>query len=209
MRRTTKEERELFLAVLAAPHKLATKAAPKRRTRKRLAQVEALADDEPQDAPGKRRTTREERALFEDALSGHAPARKSTPKSKPSSPTATSKAQKTPTGLDGNTARRLKKGEIAPTAKLDLHGLTEASAHRALTAFVLSAHRRGDRLILIVTGKGGASPDPERRRGVLRMMVPRWLDEAPMAKHIAEKRWAHIRHGGEGALYVYLRKAKA
>ena len=137
-----------------------------------------------------------------------APAKKPVPPKHTTAPPAAKRAApKTPTGLDGTTRRKLTRGEIAPTAKLDLHGMTEAAAHRALSAFVLAAHRRGDRLALIVTGKGGASKDGGR--GVLKAMVPRWLEEAPMAKVIAEKRWAHIRHGGEGALYVYLRKPKA
>jgi len=107
---------------------------------------------------------------------------------------------RSPAGLDGNTKRKLEKGEIAPAAKLDLHGLTEAAAHGTLMTFLAAAHRRGDRLVLIVTGKGDTG------RGVLKQMAPRWLDEAPMAKLIADKRWAHRHHGGEGALYVYLRK---
>jgi DNA-nicking Smr family endonuclease len=148
-----------------------------------------------------RRTTREEHELFRAAVSGGLPAKPK--KSRPPVVQAEAPARKTPpakvlSGLDGNTARRLKRGEIAPDAKIDLHGLTEADAHRALTAFVLSAHRRGDRLVLVVTGKSG----------VLRIMVPRWLEEAPLARVIADKRGAHVRHGGAGALYVYLRKAR-
>jgi len=155
-----------------------------------------------------RRTTEEERALFKAVLEGKEPVKKAPArKTAAKAAAAKAKAAKTPSGLDGNTARRLRRGEIAPAAKLDLHGLTEAAAHRTLLAFVQAAHKRGDRLVLVVTGKGGVSPDPERRRGVLKHMVPRWLDEAPLARLIAEKRWAHIRHGGEGALYVYLRKA--
>nr|WP_279590129.1 Smr/MutS family protein [Rhizomicrobium palustre] len=110
-----------------------------------------------------------------------------------------------PGGIDGNTKRRLEKGEVAPTAKLDLHGMTESSAHGSLLTFLHAAHRRGDRLVLIVTGKGPFL-DPNGYGGVLRQNVPRWLEEAPMAQIIADKRWAHKRHGGDGALYVYLKK---
>ncbi len=158
-----------------------------------------------------RRTTKEEHELFHAALSGQTPVKvkKSRPLALVRPPAKNTQASKTPTGLDGNTSRRLKRGEIAPDAKIDLHGLTEAAAHRALTAFMLSAHRRGDKLVLIVTGKGGAGSDPERVRGVLKTMVPRWLEESPLAKLIADKRGAHVRHGGPGALYVYLRKVKA
>jgi DNA-nicking Smr family endonuclease len=212
LRRTTKEERELFraAALSATPVKL-VRAAPKKRRHKEPAHRKPRrVDVEPADAadtkPGKRHATKEERELFLAIISDQPPVKKPAPPKHPAVVTKRT-APKTPTGLDGTTKRKLTRGEIAPTAKLDLHGMTEAAAHRALSAFVLAAHRRGDRLALIVTGKGGA--DPHKGRGVLKAMVPRWLEEAPMAKVIAEKRWAHIRHGGEGALYVYLRKPKA
>ena len=214
MRRTTKEERELFRAALSGPVK-APRAAPKKRRHRDVAHRRHRAP--PDDAvevreaaesgAAKRRATKEERELFLAVISDQPPVKSAPARKHAATPAAKRSAPKTPTGLDGNTRRKLTRGEIAPTAKLDLHGMTEAAAHRALSAFVLAAHRRGDRLALIVTGKGGASKDGGR--GVLKAMVPRWLEEAPMAKVIAEKRWAHIRHGGEGALYVYLRKPKA
>ena len=210
MRRTTPEERELFRTAVSRGVAPARPAVKKRRPHKPRPAKHAAEADEPAEPAGKRRATREERALFEAALAGQVPVRKpAVAKAKPPAPPAKPGPQKALTGLDGHTARKLRRGEIAPAARLDLHGLTEASAHRALKAFVLAAHGRGDRLVLVVTGKGGVSPDPERPRGVLKALVPRWLAEAPMAKLIAEMRWAHIRHGGEGALYVYLRKAKA
>jgi DNA-nicking Smr family endonuclease len=119
------------------------------------------------------------------------------------------------TGIDGRTAERLGRGQLAPEAKLDLHGLTEAAAHRALITFLRSAHARGVRLALVVTGKGGpAHRDDEpfdleldgRKRGVLKRMTPRWLQEPELARFVADTRSAHVRHGGAGALYVYLRK---
>jgi DNA-nicking Smr family endonuclease len=159
-----------------------------------------------------RRTTPEERALFVAVLAGHEPVRKpAAKKTPPRQPAGKAKSPsgKTPSGLDANTAKRLRRGEISPAAKLDLHGLTEAAAYRALTNFILAAHKRGDRLVLVVTGKGGVSSDPERPRGILKTMVPRWLEEASLARLIAERRWAHIRHGGEGALYIYLKKPRS
>lgn len=213
MRRTTDEERVLFHAAVSAH-------AGKRRAKSTTSRVKhhvrkkAAPDKEPappREEPvkdGKRRATREERELFQAAVSGAALVKKarSAPKEKPAAKPVTPPAP--PAGLDGNTGRRLARGEIAPDTKLDLHGLTEAAAHRALTSLVLAAHKRGERLLLVVTGKGGVSPDPDRPRGVLRALVPRWLAEAPLAALIAEKRAAHRRHGGEGALYVYLRKVK-
>ena len=205
MRRTTKEERELFRAALSGKSRAAS--APKKRHRKEATLRKHQRHDEPAKTAddGTRRATRQERELFQATVSEQTPVKKSPPPGK-HAPAAKRSAPKTPTGLDGNTRRKLTRGEIAPAAKLDLHGMTEPAAHRALSAFVQSAHKRGDRLVLVVTGKGAKS---DLGRGVLKTMVPRWLEEAPMAKVIAEKRWAHIHHGGEGALYVYLRKAKS
>jgi len=140
-----------------------------------------------------RRTTREERELFHAALSGQLPMKKAAP---PPARPAAEKRQSQKAGVDGHTAMRLARGAIPPQCKLDLHGLTEAAAHRALSSFLHAAHRRGDRLALVVTGKSG----------VLKTMVPRWLEEPSFARAIADKRFAHRRHGGDGALYIYLRK---
>lgn len=119
-------------------------------------------------------------------------------------------------GLDGSTAERLRRGRLEPQARLDLHGMTEAGAHRALFHFVRSSHARGLRLVLVVTGKGLEAPEENRpfdlgldrrARGILRAMTPRWLREPELSSLIADVRVAHRRHGGSGALYVYLRKA--
>ncbi len=160
----------------------------------------------------RRRTTDEERNLFYAALAGHGAVKKPRLGAlKP--PAAKKRAGSGPGGLDGHTGDRLNRGQLMPDAKLDLHGLTEAAAHRVLTAFVHMAHRRGARLLLIVTGKGARAADGPfdlglagQRRGVLKAIVPRWLREPPLAGLIADIRAAHRRHGGDGALYVYLRK---
>jgi DNA-nicking Smr family endonuclease len=212
MRRVTPEERELFLAALAgkqplppvsskpAAHIGAAPAAPVPRTK-------AV----PFPLSG-RNASDDEILQFLEAIGLRTPAvvPVKTPAPKIPLKTPSKPPSKTATGLDGNTKRRLERGDIAPTAKLDLHGLTESAAHGTLTTFLIAAHRRGDRLVLVVTGKGTASESPhllfEHGRGVLRQMVPRWLEEAPMARIVADKRWAHRRHGGDGALYIYLRK---
>lgn len=204
---TTDEEREMFLSALSGrmparkPHARAAKRAAARVVKPLKKMPEKPADSV--SAPrGRRQTTAEEEELFLFAISGRPAVKPPLPPAKIKSPPPPQPRQppKSSTGVDGNTLRKLTRGEIAPTAKLDLHGLTESAAHGALVAFVLAAHRRGDRLVLVVTGKGSGGA------GVLRQMTPRWLDEAPMAKIIAEKRFAHRRHGGEGALYIYLRK---
>jgi DNA-nicking Smr family endonuclease len=223
VRRVTAEERELFLAALAGRLPVRPpRATAKSAHHQTVAIPSAESQPRPKPAPappavplppGGRRASDADILLFLEAIGLHVaavpPAKSQTPKT--IAKTATKTAGKNPVGLDGNTQRRLERGDIAPTAKLDLHGLTESAAHGTLLTFLIAAHRRGDRLVLVVTGKGAAAepagPLFERGRGVLRQMVPRWLDEAPMAKIVADKRWAHRRHGGDGALYIYLRKS--
>jgi DNA-nicking Smr family endonuclease len=118
-------------------------------------------------------------------------------------------------GLDGATGERLRRGKIAPEATLDLHGLTQAQAHARLVQFVRTGHERGSRCLLVITGKGSPSRDegllrfvmPDRSKaGILRMMVPRWLEE--MRAIVTGLQSAHQRHGGAGAFYVYLRRRR-
>ncbi len=171
----------------------------------------------------RRDVTSDERALFEAALKDSVPATTKSaarPKSgaaKKAKPGAAGLRKRPPPGggLDGRTAQRLSRGTIEPDARLDLHGMTEAAAHRALLTFLRTAAARGCRLALVVTGKGlgPAAPDEpfdleieRRRRGVLRTMAPRWLAGPALASLVADVRQAHRRHGGDGALYVYLRK---
>jgi DNA-nicking Smr family endonuclease len=154
-----------------------------------------------------RKPSDEERALFEEAAKNpnvYSPKPSLKPKSsRPVSKTA---------GLDGRTQERLRRGLLEPEARLDLHGLTESNAHRALVTFLRGASSRGLRLVVVVTGKGRPSAPDEpfemnyERRGVLKEMAPRWLAEPELARFVADVRPAHRKHGGEGALYVYLRK---
>jgi DNA-nicking Smr family endonuclease len=119
-------------------------------------------------------------------------------------------------GIDGSTATKLKRGKIEPEAKLDLHGMTQAQAHDRLASFLRRAFEHEFRCVLVVTGKGApAAREPagfalhERSKaGVLRTMVPRWLEEAGLRPLIVGVQAAHQRHGGEGALYVYLRRQR-
>jgi DNA-nicking Smr family endonuclease len=117
------------------------------------------------------------------------------------------------TGVDGSTAKRLAQGRIAPDATLDLHGMTQDHAHSALERFLAISVAHGRRCVLIVTGKGGPretreegdAPWARRRPGVLKSLVPLWLEHSAHRDRIANVRAAHIKHGGGGALYVYLR----
>lgn len=161
----------------------------------------------------RRRTTDEERELFHWALSRQGAVKKQAGKTRLPAPKL--HHPPVPSGLDGRTRSKLERGLLVPEAKLDLHGLTEASAHRTLLTFVHAAHKRGVRLLLIVTGKGARPSDGPfdlglagGQRGVLKAMVPRWLREPPLLEMIADLQAAHRRHGGDGALYVYLRRLR-
>ena len=155
----------------------------------------------------KRKTTEEERKLFQTHISEAI--------LKPKMAKAvTPKIAKVKTGeLDGNTAEKLRRGQLAPGARIDLHGMTEAAAHRALRSFLARAQDDGVRLALVITGVGnpGAHDGAEWMRtshGVLKEMVPRWLNESDFAGLTSGWARAHRRHGGDGALYVYLRKQR-
>ena len=122
--------------------------------------------------------------------------------------------------LDGSTVERLRKGKVEPEAKLDLHGMTQAQAHLRLATFVRRSSERQLRCVLVVTGKGapaasgGQHEGPfelhtNSRSGILREMVPRWLAEGDLRPLIAGSHAAHTRHGGGGALYVYLKKPRS
>lgn len=158
-----------------------------------------------------RKTTDDERELFHKSFGEARPL--ATAARRPQHAKA---AQPGATGVDGRTDERMRRGLLEPDARLDLHGVTEKDAHRTLLLFLKGAQARNHKLVLVVTGKGktldpGAPFDMElnrRSRGVLRTAVPRWLNEREFAGLVAGTRAAHRRHGGEGALYIYLRKAR-
>ena len=108
------------------------------------------------------------------------------------------------TAMDRKTFGRMKRGKMAPDARLDLHGMTQARAHEALTGFILLSHQIGRRLVLVITGKG-AGP---AMGGVLRQQVPHWLSLPPLRPLVLQLAEAHLSHGGAGAIYVYLRRQK-
>ena len=116
-----------------------------------------------------------------------------------------------PTRMDSKAFTRLKRGKLAPEARIDLHGLTLDEAHPRLISFILRGQTRGFRLVLVITGKGRREnpyePMPDRR-GVLKRQVPMWLGQAPVAQAVLQVAPAHVRHGGDGAYYVYLRKRR-
>lgn len=106
-------------------------------------------------------------------------------------------------GLDKRSAERMKKGEMEIDGRLDLHGMTQDSAHGALVAFVTRAYDSGRRCLLVITGKGNRAGT-----GVLRSNVPRWLNQSPCRERILGFSHARPQHGGEGALYVLIKRRR-
>ena len=102
---------------------------------------------------------------------------------------------------------RLARGRQEIDARIDLHGMTQARAHRALLAFLQRAHADGATFVLVITGKGRVSGD-EREQGVLRRQVPHWLALPEFRTIVVGYEQAHIGHGGAGALYVRVRRAR-
>jgi DNA-nicking Smr family endonuclease len=111
--------------------------------------------------------------------------------------------------LERRLKQRVARGREAIDARIDLHGYTQARAHSALLAFLQRAQNDGARLALVVTGKGvmrGERHDAER--GVLKRLVPIWLALPEFRPFVLGFEVAHVGHGGEGALYVRLRRAR-
>jgi DNA-nicking Smr family endonuclease len=114
--------------------------------------------------------------------------------------------------LDGGWDRRLRRGVVAPDLTIDLHGYTVAAAHAELEAGLAEAIGRQARLILLVTGRPPRDSveriDGRPVRGAIRASIGDWLHHSRHAGHIAAVRSAHPKHGGAGALYVVLRRAR-
>ncbi|MEQ8246842.1 MAG: Smr/MutS family protein [Alphaproteobacteria bacterium] len=117
-------------------------------------------------------------------------------------------------GTDRRTQVRLRRGQVEIDGRIDLHGMTQNQARPALEAFVDRAVAAGHRCVLVITGKGSVRPGdepgvmPDRLRGVLREQVPRWLVVPPLARLVVTWQPAARQHGGEGALYLLLRRQK-
>ncbi|MEH6951954.1 Smr/MutS family protein [Nitrobacter sp. NHB1] len=102
---------------------------------------------------------------------------------------------------------RLSRGKQDIEARIDLHGMTQARAHRALHNFLLRASADGLRFVLVITGKGRTA-SLDSSRGILRQQVPEWLGLPEFRTLVVGFEQAHIGHGGEGALYVRMRRRR-
>ncbi len=113
--------------------------------------------------------------------------------------------------LEPREKRRLSRGQLDVAARIDWHGMRQHDAHAALNRFLTDAHATDARLVLVITGKGKTySENPaggEREAGVLRRMTPLWLGEPRLRSIVLGYETAAARHGGEGAIYVRLRRS--
>jgi DNA-nicking Smr family endonuclease len=141
------------------------------------------------------------------------PAKQAKPKSNPSpgpkpagpaAPRATP-SPPPPAPLGRRVRQRIARGTLAIDGRLDLHGMTQAEAHAALLGFLRRSQAAGARIVLVITGKGSGR---DGERGVLKRQVPQWLRLPEFRGLIVGTEPAGIGHGGEGALYVSLRKAR-
>lgn len=116
--------------------------------------------------------------------------------------------------IDARTAEKLRKGEMRPEARLDLHGMGQGQARVALHAFIVSASAQGLRCVLVITGKGKTGKLASREDwysvepGILKRRVPDWLREGAAAPLVLQYTDAQPADGGTGALYVYLRRMR-
>lgn len=99
---------------------------------------------------------------------------------------------------------RFRRGQMRPEGRLDLHGMIQTEAHRALTAYVAKAQSSGLRCVIVITGKGRISEGG----GVLRNQVPNWLNSPSLRPLILAFSPAQPQDGGTGALYVLLRRKR-
>jgi DNA-nicking Smr family endonuclease len=172
----------------------------------------------------RRRLSNDERALWRGFARGVSPLRRSagaplgvgpdqakgeTPPPAQSVPKERAHAKQPPAlaQFDRRLRQRVARGRAAIDARLDLHGMTQKQAHGALLHFLAQAQAQDAKLALVVTGKGiGGAAGSASERGVLRRQVPLWLSLPEFRRFIVSFEQAHASHGGEGALYLGLRR---
>jgi len=119
-----------------------------------------------------------------------------------------------PVGIDHRTQQRLKRGKMSIDGRLDLHGKTQNEAYDALMEYIPAAYASGKRCLLVITGKGVPRSgdikmiDRSEHIGVLKQKTPEWLSMPPLSPYVLDIQPARPNHGGEGALYVLLRRIR-
>jgi DNA-nicking Smr family endonuclease len=127
-------------------------------------------------------------------------------------PALSERLRSAPVKMDAKSYKTMQRGKLKPEGRIDLHGMTVAQAHPALISFIMTAQANGRRLVLVITGKGGKREElgaiAPQRMGALKQQVPIWLTMAPVSSAVLQVTESHIKHGGAGAYYVYLRRAR-
>jgi DNA-nicking Smr family endonuclease len=115
----------------------------------------------------------------------------------------------TSAGIDRRTDDRLRRGRVGIDGRIDLHGMTQSQAHAALNSFVLRGWHEQRRCLLVITGKGSTGRGSGGQgMGILRQVVPRWLNESPLRPLVLAIHRAQPKDGGDGALYVLLKRRR-
>ena len=109
-----------------------------------------------------------------------------------------------PQGIDRKTATRLKRGQIKIDGKLDLHGYNQIDAFNIISRYIADSRQNGKRCLLIITGKGSSSEST----GILRQMLPIWLNEPEIRENVLALEKAQPRDGGSGAFYILIKRNK-
>lgn len=127
-------------------------------------------------------------------------------------PALSERLRSAPVKMDAKSYKTMQRGKLKPEGRIDLHGMTVAQAHPALISFIMTAQANGKRLVLVITGKGGKREElgaiAPQRMGALKRQVPIWLTMAPVSSAVLQVTESHVKHGGAGAYYVYLRRAR-
>ena len=146
-----------------------------------------------------RGVSKADRELMARQIDSNAPAAR-IPIPEPKAPPRPHHAWLGPEAIEPGRKHRIAREREEIGGRIDLHGLDQSQAQAALEGFVLRAWNGGARAVLVITGKGA------RGGGVLRRMTPQWLSGPALREVVAGISEAHRRHGGEGALYVALKR---
>lgn len=122
------------------------------------------------------------------------------PQARPAAPRPEKSPPPPSAGFDRATAAKLKKGKLPVEGRIDLHGMTQDEAFASLRRFIRAAVKSEKRTVLVITGKG------EKSQGVLKRMLPLWLQDGDIAPHVIGFSAASAKDGGAGAWYLRLRK---
>ncbi|KCZ54384.1 hypothetical protein HY29_14635 [Hyphomonas beringensis] len=114
---------------------------------------------------------------------------------------AEEKQKPTARAADRGGEKRVRRGRLELAGTIDLHGMTQTMAELRLMQFVTHSRAQGARCVLVITGKGRGG------EGVLRRNFLHWVQTPDASQHVSGYSEAHVRHGGSGAFYLFLRRS--